>query len=842
MAAEKSNIVFDALNSFELGINSGVSPYRLPKNQLAFAVNATMRGDYVTNRPAYFNRQLIFSSDDVKAAFEGGLYQGGCYYQPDAGSQQIIVLISGRVYRITPLLTTATVDDITIPGDPDSATQPQAWLWQAEKWVIIQNGLDDPIFYDGISCRRSETTVTLRGQLANNFTVPPIGGEVAVTLTAPYSGLLNSTLNLNELDANGNLIKTANYLVTEVNGNQSLYHLVITNLSDSLASEPASSQLIIQPANLGIVSSSSSCVETNFTSQKSTILISAPAPSYVAVNATINLSGSGDWKINSISSDRLTLTISRGGGLVACPSHGMVVTLKNYNAPNVPIGQLKTSLTVPPAGSNATANLVNAYTGQIGQVLFINNGQYKVVSFSTVPPTPNASVTIKNLNDTAAIDPTTGMPIDVLAGSQFFNLPELPAGRMGTYGMGRVWECLLDGISFIAGDIVGGSSGSPAYSFRDSVLKVTENTYLAGGGAFRVPGAAQQITAMAFSAILDTSLGQGNLQVFTNENAFSVNTPVDRLQWQNVTNPILTESLIGSGSSGQNCVVRVNGDLIFRSPNPNGIRSMLLARLDFNRWGNTPNSREMTRVINSENIAGLPFCSAIQFDNRLLMTASHVQTAQGVFGQGIMALNFDPNSSLAGKESSIYDGFWTGLNIFQLFTGQFSGVQRAFSLCLNTALTPNKIELWEILKTGEGDFDNGSIPIQWSFETPILFNNIKGKGEFDLVALRDGEIYVSDLISKCVFNVEWRPEFSECFFPWFSWSCCADKASNVPQYRSRMGFGSPSASACETASQTPAMLGRWHQLRITVTGHCKVMATKLKASIEPQSEVAKPIC
>ncbi len=154
--AEKITTFFDGLGAFSRGINSGASPFALPHEQCAFALNATFRGEYITSRPPFRKQILVFTSTDVQTGFTKGLFQGACYYRPDAGAQQLIVSISGRIFRCTPdNVKTIYIDEITIAGDPNSAIQPQAWLWQSERWVIIQNGLQTPIFYDGISCRRS---------------------------------------------------------------------------------------------------------------------------------------------------------------------------------------------------------------------------------------------------------------------------------------------------------------------------------------------------------------------------------------------------------------------------------------------------------------------------------------------------------------------------------------------------------------------------------------------------------------------------------------------------------------------------------------------------------------
>ena len=330
----------------------------------------------------------------------------------------------------------------------------------------------------------------------------------------------------------------------------------------------------------------------------------------------------------------------------------------------------------------------------------------------------------------------------VPAGTNILTIPELPVCKMGAYGLGRNWVCLADGRSFIASDIVGGSSGSPAVNYRDAVLRVTENLYLAGGGTFVIPGQIGDITAMIFTANLDQSLGQGPLQIGTPNTIFSCQAPVDRTTWQDLTNPILTESLKGKGPLGQYGTLLVNSDTLFRATD--GLASLILARRDFSTWGNVPISREMQVVISQDDETLLHNATATQASNRLLVGCFPVSGSLGIYHQGVIAMNFDPISNLRGKEPSIYDGLWTGLNIFQFVTGLFGTKVRTFAFCYNAS--DNKVELFEVTSDEDSEnLDNGVQPITWSFESAALFNNIKGKGPFEFCELQDGEIQLSDI-------------------------------------------------------------------------------------------------
>lgn len=660
----------DGLSQFDLGMNSGVAPPLLPKNQLAFSANATVRGTYVKPRPPWLTYSLDFNGDTVvQTAFLNGLWQGGCFYKPDTGPETLVVAISGRLFQLVPdhATRTSTVAEVTgAPGNQQSATAPQEWLWQAEKWVIWNDGINLPVFFDGTTCTRSlgnqTTTVTLF--LALPVTVTTVGASYVATFTLPYGGAIGDSM----VFLAGTTFAT-NAIVTGIAGNTVTFTL-------------------LSPTPFGV-------------------------PETFGAN--------------------------------------IMVTFYPANPPS-----------------------------------------------------------------------------------------ELPPGKMGVYGKGRNWMCLPDGRSYIASDIVGGPSGTVANDFRDAVLHVTENTYLVGGGVFRIPLSGGEIRAMIFATTLDASLGQGPLQVFTPTTVFSCDAPVDRLLWQSITNPILTESLIGAGGLGQNNTVNFNGDTLFRSLL--GVSSLILGRRDVDTWGQVPISREMERVIDRDAENLLTYGSAVIFDNRLLMTCAPTTSALGVYHGGLMAINADPLSSMQGKKPSCWDGLWPGLNAFQLITGNFGLVNRCYAFGLN--LQSKTIVLVEVLggKTDE-IYDDSTNRIQWTIESPVLFQDpVNTKREFK--GLENGEIYVDQMQGTVHFDVFYKQDDYPCWTPWLSWDECAPMSDTdaKPQYRPRMGLGTPSAIPCDASTNRPMREGYYFQVRTVITGQCRFKGGRFFAKTLPEPKYAPPTC
>lgn len=178
--------LFDGLTLFNGGMNAGVHPLLLPKNQLAYAENITVRGDLATDRPP--TRKLALTG-----SFSVGKFQGGCAYVDDSGNAGLALLVEGRLFAAAIAGNAATITEHTVAGQP--AGPDQAWLWQSEHWVIVNDGVSYPLFFNinNLTAVRSvaNTWTTLATVAAPGATIPPVGGVVDVpTVVSPYAGAM----------------------------------------------------------------------------------------------------------------------------------------------------------------------------------------------------------------------------------------------------------------------------------------------------------------------------------------------------------------------------------------------------------------------------------------------------------------------------------------------------------------------------------------------------------------------------------------------------------------------------------------------------------------------------
>jgi hypothetical protein len=402
-----------------------------------------------------------------------------------------------------------------------------------------------------------------------------------------------------------------------------------------------------------------------------------------------------------------------------------------------------------------------------------------------------------------------------------------PAGAM-VYYQGRLWYAY--GRAYTAGDIVGGTAGTAPFELRDSILKVTENPLAIGGDGFAVPSQAGDITAMDFSANLDTALGQGTLFVFTKKQVYALDVPISRTDWINATAsnaPLQRVVQRQNGAVSDRSVVAVNGDLFYQSLEPS-IRSLFTALRYFNQWGNKPISNNLLRALQFNDRSLMRFSTGIEFGERMYQAILPQQTLQGVIHKGIAVMDFEPLGSFQQDTPPCWEGMHEGLNVLQLFTGDFGGRERAFAAVVSDA--DGSIQLWEI--TPDQQTDNVDHLVEWYTEHPAF----TWGQEFDLKRLDGGEIWIDKLFGDVLIQVFYRVDANPCWQLWHAAKLCSARSScedvNNPicyplQIDSASGkfpiiLPQPPKALCSMADSRPMNIGHQFQVKIAVKGWCRI--------------------
>lgn len=398
---------------------------------------------------------------------------------------------------------------------------------------------------------------------------------------------------------------------------------------------------------------------------------------------------------------------------------------------------------------------------------------------------------------------------------------EVPTGTAMCYANKRI-HVAVNRKEIALGDIYGGPT---------TIIDFTETIYLAEGGKFRVP---EDITALVVAPVLDTSLGQGPVQIHTAKGVYTLNLPVDRLRWKDLTQPVQMVSLVNYGGLSAYGTVIVNGDSFFRSPD--GLRSFIMARRDFGTWGNVPISREMTGIIRSDEPKFLQYSSAVLFDNLLFFTVNPlpIESGRSAYWQGLGVLDFDLISSIGQRSPPVYPGVWTGVNVMQVTKGTFDGTERCFAFVRSDE---GLNELWEVDPNNRFDGECGRIVSR--VETRAMDFGMP-KGFHELFA---GELWVDEVHGEVDFTLQFRKDQHPCWVDWTAEPqqvCAVIRECEVPEgecfnfktfqpgYKTRIGFGTP-PDAVEDFSESPARLGYEHEFAIQWEGHARVKAFIVKA-------------
>jgi hypothetical protein len=255
----------------------------------------------------------------------------------------------------------------------------------------------------------------------------------------------------------------------------------------------------------------------------------------------------------------------------------------------------------------------------------------------------------------------------------------------------------------------------------------------------------------------------------------------------------------------------------------------------FSQWGNTPISNNIDRALAFNDRALMRFSSGIEYGGRMYQTLLPEQRTQGVVSRGIGVLDFDPLSTLQEKTPPAWDGLWEGLDILQLFQGDFGGRDRAFAVILSRV--DDSIEVWEI--TNDRRFDNVDTRVNWFVEFPAY---TWGR-EFDLKRLDGGELWVDKLFGQVDMRIYYRQDANPCWQLWHVVRFCTarttcetvDNPVCYPEEPLREGgkfpitLPVPPLPPCDTQNARPMNIGHQFQVKVEVSGWCRIRGLILYA-------------
>lgn len=407
---------------------------------------------------------------------------------------------------------------------------------------------------------------------------------------------------------------------------------------------------------------------------------------------------------------------------------------------------------------------------------------------------------------------------------------EVPRGKMMAYGNGRLWVVINEN-ELAAGDI--------KTSTFQSELKFTEIQYLTGGGAFYFP---RKLTGLGMVPS-STASGYGALVVFAKERADGVRADITyRDSWATMPG-FIQPILLNTGAAGHYSIVDVNQDLYWRDGN-GGIRNLRSALSDEAGAGNSPISREVSRITDYESVGRLDSVSSVVWNNRIVMTASPFINEYGNTSfRDLISLDFAPLSSMRGKSDPAFDGEWDGLQFQRLVGGEFNGEKRAFV----TSLDPDgNNRLWEITEEGIGDrfamcVGTGLMDTVMGVPMVIEYPRRNWGAVGQRKRLERCDVFLTDIEGEVSLGVYWRADNSIKWNAWDSMSACAkmtDSATSTPHvWKNLRKQERPQAMTFTIPESINSITGRAkhvgfdHQIRLVVRGKAKVYRVIVYASV-----------
>jgi hypothetical protein len=314
------------------------------------------------------------------------------------------------------------------------------------------------------------------------------------------------------------------------------------------------------------------------------------------------------------------------------------------------------------------------------------------------------------------------------------------------YGMGRL-VVIVNQRDVAFGDLYGSHIlPDPA----DSIILFTERNFLAGGFDAAIPLNLGIATGAAFFPQLDTSTGNGQMMVFAERGASSFFMSLPRELWQ--TSQFQIFALLTTGLRGHRSISVVNEDLWFRAED--GYRAYRQARSEQTGWAHIPLSTNVQQFLDVDELDLLKYGSSIYFDNRIIGTCSPYWLQGRPYHNGLVVVDFNILSSFGDRFRPAWDGHWnkyniagvpqtinSGMKIYQLVTGRFGGVTRAFAFALDENFDN---QLYELTLDDKDDWDG---PIDWELVTRQMdFSKLSQQSNsFTESELYDADLWVRDI-------------------------------------------------------------------------------------------------
>lgn len=407
------------------------------------------------------------------------------------------------------------------------------------------------------------------------------------------------------------------------------------------------------------------------------------------------------------------------------------------------------------------------------------------------------------------------------------DVPEVPTGTAMHFLQGRLFV-QVTASAIMAGDIY-------QLSDPETLLRFTEQQYLAEGGALEFPSHLGDIRALTTLPNLDSAKGDGPLLVFGTNGAgvFRVDSP--RTTWLNI--PFFKTLIQGVGCAGPNMAIPVGSDVVFFSPQA-GPTSLQMIRgvLESGRPA-AAYQKKVANALRQDTAWMQEYGSAVLCNNRFLTTLAgefHPGEAwqEPVF-RGILSLDMERDG---------FDGVWTGPRPTALVSGSLHGEAGTFVFGKTLEGLNRLFWLGEANTGRDGDYP---IPCRvltrsWYFKSPPDFYD----QPFTTKKLREVAVWLRDVAGEVPLAVsvagEGRAVFCRIGERTIQIPAGVDESVLPGDFEARAAQAVerlliPQAAANDPGTMTAATVGSAMQLALEWQGKAEITRVGLTAEVEGQS-------
>jgi hypothetical protein len=521
--------------------------------------------------------------------------------------------------------------------------------------------------------------------------------------------------------------------------------------------------------------------------------------------------------------------------------------------------KIKLTWTSNSPGSNITEVQVEQGSSAFGTIALLPSAQADYI-YSAASNTVSYSFRIRSVfpdgsatpwSNTATTTPQTTQITPSQPNTTYRLNPaalQMPVGTIMAYAYGRVAVSDANNNIYIS-DIIYGNG----FTTTSNTQNFTEQTYWQEGGSFTPPSNLGLITGMRVMPSLNINVrGQGELVVFCENGAFTLDLSQDRTTWQQSN--IQKVSLIGRGCRSPWSICGVNNEVYFRSDD--GWAFYNNAQVDFyNALSFKKISREVQPWVNYDTPWLRQFESAMFFDNRIIGTVSPFTVANTNPQQGLhrpsramIVLDVDQESQISEGAATPkrWNGLWEGPQPTQLLTAQINGVERGFCFSFDADGVNRLYELQNSgsLSTGVDDYSQvyGSVPIKSYFITKRFdFTPNQGASKFIRKQLVGAETWVSNINEGVAVTFSYAPDSYPCFtqlgntITCSSTQCFPTVDNCIPSISqskyTQIKFTSPDPTDCQLSNTILLQEGAEFQLKVDISATCIVDRIRISGNL-----------